>query len=153
MSPGQCPATSGPWGLDLVNNWGISNGTCSQTYYATPGVYQIDGSGWFRLFSGVGTGVSFARIRIFVDGVKVTENQLNGTNGVWTDWTKLIVPTWTGQVNSSIEFRVALRADGTGGWGQSVGDLMYMDVTPVPEPASILALVAGLGGLIVRRRK
>ena len=83
----------------------------------------------------------------------MTENQLNGTNGVWTDWTKLIVPTWTGQVNSSIEFRVALRADGTGGWGQSVGDLMYMDVTPVPEPASILALVAGLGGLIVRRRK
>lgn len=153
MVPGQCPATTGPWGLDLVNNYGISDGTCVQTYYTTPGQYTVTGSGWFRAFSGVGTGTSYARIRIRVDGVKVSEVTLNGVNGAWTDWTKLDAPAWTGQVNSSVEFRIALHADGQGGWGQVVGDQMRMDVTAVPEPASILALVAGLGGLVIRRRK
>lgn len=153
LVPGPCPADpNGPWGLQVVNNYGISSGTATQRVDMT-GLYSLTGSGWFRLYSGVGQGVSIAELRLLVDGVLVQSQSVSGINGAWTDWVKIQLPTWTGQVNSNVRLRAYMQADGMGGWGQVVGDYFTLDAVLIPEPAGMLALCFGAGGLLLRRRR
>jgi len=52
-------------------------------------------------------------------------------------------------VATGTKMYIGLKAGASGG----VTELWFDDVTVVPEPASILALVAGFGGLLIRRKR
>lgn len=157
MAPGLCPAEgAGRWGITAVNNYGISDHQATQRIN-TVGLYTINASGWFRLFSGVGEGVSSARLALLIDNVEVaTSETLLGVNGGWGEWTQLTLPTWTGNVGANIRLRPIMHLDGSGDWAQAVADSFQMTANVVPEPASIVALMSGLvgiGGLVIRRKK
>lgn len=161
-APGNAPNNAEP-GLQIVANGVQSTGTATQIVNLsdvglTPGLYSIDANGWFNVYNTEGrANGSRARFRLIVDGVNSGHIDLLAPNATgWTGWTNLSLGPTVFQVNESVGLEIILRADGTGGefnWGQIAADDMWLQLTPVPEPSTMILLAAGAAGLVHRRRR
>lgn len=128
-------------------------------YLAAPGAYNVNLTCWADIADGGGV-ASWGELQLLADGAVVASQRLTflgdgGSNPQSTGWQKLSV-NWNGNTYGQLSAKFAFSLDGPAGgwsWGQAYCDNFVMDATPVPEPASILALVGGLAGLIIRRRR
>ena len=144
------------------DNYYFQNFTLAQLDPAPGNLYDVDVSGWSKAWASWWSGenwnwVQEAHIELWIDSdLKFDGMSSNNTNrDTWTLWQH------SGQyvINTDVEVRLhSVKGNnefGTGGLGAIFFDSRYDDVTlqvtPVPEPAT-LGLLA-LGGLALLRRR
>jgi hypothetical protein len=155
-APGPAPGQSDVYGYGLASCWGTADGSIYQDVYVMPGIYEVDLSGWLQAKDGYGF-PSWIELQLLVDDVLVGAEQVSAS-GSDTGWVYKEI-RWTGFVAGKKTAKLVAHVDGREGgpgnwpWGIVYADGIDLEEQMVPEPASILALVAGLGGLVIRRRK
>jgi hypothetical protein len=155
-NPGPAPGEADVYGYGLASSWGTADGSISQDIYVMPGVYTVNLSGWLQAKDGWGF-PSWIELQLLIDDVVVAAQQVSAS-GADTGWVKKQI-SWTGFVAGKKTAKLVAHVDGREGgpinwpWGIVYADGIVLEEEIVPEPASILALVAGLGGLVIRRRR
>jgi hypothetical protein len=164
--------TGGDWNVGGSDGSGASPGydvTYSQTFNMTPGLYQIDMSGWAKAWSGWWSGENWnwqqeSHVSLLVDGVEIAHDWSGqnafGQSHNWDTWTNA---TYSGQqqVNTSIELRLrAVKGNdnwGAGGlgaiWYASRFDDVNLSATLIPEPATLGLFALGAVLPLLRRRR
>lgn len=129
--------------FDVAGTAGGDMGT-----FTAPNQYTIDDSGYSASYISSSTGLVAAEQGAF-SGIRDRltdadqDNLVNGPNSFGPG-------DWTG----GFQWNFTLQASGAGGGGdQFVGTLVKGINTPVPEPASMIALAVGAAGILARRRK
>lgn len=155
-NPGPAPGELDVYGYGLASSWGVADGSISQDVYVEPGIYQIDLTGWLQAKDGGGF-PSWIELQLTVDDQVVAAERVEASGGD-TGWVYKEI-RWVGFVAGKKDVHLVGHVDGREAgpgnwpWGIVYADGIDLEEKIVPEPGTLLALAAGLAGIVVRRRK
>ena len=142
----------------LASNYGVQTGLATQIIPVDFGEWTVDLTGWVWIFDNSNDWGwdTWLKATLTVDGVPVASQTVSSMTHPMEQWVPIQI-IWQGPVMGYLDLHLEGRADGQGGggWGVLSTDDWDLEIGPIPEPSSLLALltgVAGLGGLALRRR-
>lgn len=135
----------------------IADGRLYQDVYVDPGTYEIDMSGYVKRYVldsnfAMHPDWGWSRAELIVDGNVVATSPNYPANDVM-NYFEL---RWTGPVESYKRVAIVWGTLNPGAYKTfdvMVCDDIDLEERIVPEPCSMLALIGGLAGLVIRRRK
>lgn len=155
-NPGPAPGETDIYGYAIASSWGTGDGNIAQDIYVDSGLYNVTLGGWMRAMDGWGI-PSTINLQLLIDDVLVNEQQVSASGGD-TGWIFKQID-WTGNIVGKTTVKLVTHVDGQEAgpgdwpWGIAYADGISLEQTLVPEPASMLALAAGLVGMVIRRKK